>query len=77
MEEVSLVDLSTFVVAVFCLVDDRLEGGSKLRQRGPEPALRDSEVPTMEIVGEFLGIDSEKGPYDYFRRHYGEWFPAL
>ena len=71
-------DLSTFVVAVFCLVDDWLEGGgSKLRQRGPEPTLRDSEVLTMEIVGEFLGIDSEKGLYDYFRRHYQEWFPAL
>ena len=70
-------ELNTFVVAVFCLVDDWLRGGSKLRQRGPEPELWDSEVLTMEIVGEFLGIDSEKGLYDYFRRHYGEWFPAL
>src|SRR5919199_1404928 len=70
-------DLSTFVVAIFCLVDDWLRGGSKLRQRGPEPTLSDSEVLTMEIVGEFLGIDSEKGLYDYFRRLYGEWFPAL
>lgn len=70
-------DLSTFVVAVFCLVDDWLRGGPKLRQRGPEPELSDSEVLTMEIVGEFLGIDSEKGLYEYFRRHYQEWFPAL
>jgi hypothetical protein len=77
IEEVSLVDLSTFVVAVFCLVDDWIEGRPKLRQRGPEPTLRDSEVPTMEIVGEFLGIDSEKGLYEYFGRHYGEWFPSL
>jgi hypothetical protein len=34
-------------------------------------------VLTIEIVGEFLGIDAEKGLYTYFRRHYGEWFPAL
>ena len=29
------------------------------------------------MVGEFLGIDTDKGIYRYFRRHYGEWFPAL
>jgi hypothetical protein len=70
------VDLSTFIVAVFCLVDDRLEGG-RIRQRGPAPKLSDSEVLTIEIVGEFLGIDTDKGIYFFFRRHYREWFPAL
>jgi hypothetical protein len=70
------VDLSTFIVAVFCLVDDWLEG-KKLRQRGPDPELSDSEVLTIEIVGEHLGIDTEEGLYAYFRRHYAEWFPAL
>jgi len=51
----------------------------KLRGRGPEPTLSDSEVlMTMEIVGELLGIDAEKGLYAYFKRHYHqEWFPAL
>jgi hypothetical protein len=72
-----LVDLSTFIVAVFCLVDDWLEGGRQLRRRGPKPKLADPEVLTIEIVGEFLGIDTEKGLYDYFRRHYAVWFPAL
>jgi hypothetical protein len=71
------VDLSIFIVTVFCLVDDWLEGEPKLRQRGPQPELADSEVLTIEIVGEFLGIDSEKDLFTYFRRHYGEWFPAL
>jgi len=32
---------------------------------------------TIEIVGEFLGLDAEKNLFAYFRRHYGEWFPAL
>ena len=45
---------------------------NKLRQRGPSPELADSEVLTMEIVGEFLGTDTETGPYAYFRRHYAE-----
>jgi hypothetical protein len=30
------VDLSTFIVAVFCLIDDRLKG-RRIRQRGPAP----------------------------------------
>ncbi len=71
-------DLNTFIVAVFCVVDDWLVAHKmKLRQRGPSPELADSEVLTMEIVGEFLGIDTEKGLYAYFRRYYAEWFPAL
>jgi hypothetical protein len=49
-------DLSTFIVAVFCLVDDRLEG-RRIRQRGPDPKLSDSEILSVEIVGEFLGIE--------------------
>lgn len=69
-------DTITFMVAVFCLVDDRLKGQA-LRQRGPTPTLRDSEVLTMEIVGEFLGIDTDSGIYHYFRRHFRDWFPAL
>src|SRR3954466_15008290 len=69
-------DLSTFITAVFCLTDDWLEG-KKLRRRGPSPELSDYEVLTMQIVGEYLGIDTEKGLYAYFKRHYQEWFPAL
>src|ERR687886_2985937 len=52
-------------------------GQKKLRGRGLQPELSDSEVLTIEIVGEFLGIDAEKGLYAYFKRHYAEWFPAL
>ena len=70
-------DLNTLIVAVFYEVDNWFAGQKKLRQRGPEPELSDSEVLTMEIVGEFLGIDAEKDLYAYFKRHYGEWFPAL
>lgn len=69
-------DTITFIVTVFCLIDDWLKGQT-LRRRGPEPTLRDSEVLTMEIVGEFLGIDTDKGLYLYFRRHYSTWFPGI
>ena len=70
-------DVGIFIVAVFCAVEDRLEGEQPLRQRGPKPKLSDSEVLTIEITGEFLGIDTDRGLYTYFRRNYGEWFPAL
>ena len=69
-------DTITFLVRVFCLIDDWMKGQS-LRQRGPAPTLRDSEVLTIEIVGEFLGIDTDKGLFLHFRRYYSEWFPAL
>ena len=39
--------------------------------------MSDSEALTMEIVGEFLEIDTDKGLYEFFRCHYGDWFPAL
>jgi len=69
-------DFTTFLVAVFCFVDDWLKG-KRLRQRGPQPLLSDSEVLTIEIMGEFLGLDTDKAIFEYFRRHWGDWFPNL
>ena len=62
--EADAVDPDEFIVAIYCLVDDFLEellDGRSLRERGPAPILDDSEVITIEIVGEFLGIDTDKG----------------
>ena len=58
-----------------CRSDDLL-AGRRLRQRGPQPVLSDSEVLSIECVGEFLGIDTDRGLYEHFRRHWREWFPA-
>lgn len=69
-------DISTYIIKVFCLCDDWLKG-KRIRQRGPQPKLHDSEVLTMEIVGEFLGIDEEEGLFDYFRWHWLAFFPQL
>jgi hypothetical protein len=65
---------------VFCLVEELFEevtGGVKLRTRGFAPRLSDSEVITMEIVGEFFGYEGDKAIWDYFKRHWMAWFPAL
>jgi hypothetical protein len=69
-------DATTLLVTMYCLVDEWL-GDRRLRPRGPQPILADSEVLTIECVGEFLGIDTDKGLYEHFRRHYHDWFPAL
>jgi hypothetical protein len=70
-------DLSTFIVAVFCLIDERIKDLGRLRGRGPTPKLSDAEVLTIEIVGEFLGFDEDTELFEYFRRHYAHYFPNL
>lgn len=72
-------DLDSLIIAVFCLVDDTLHrvGSGRLRRRGPRPLLADAEVLTLEVVGEYLGLDREAELFAYFRRHYAHFFPAL
>jgi hypothetical protein len=70
------VDLSTFIVAVFCLIDSRVQD-RRLRERGPLPKLSDAVVLTIEVVGEVLDMDTDEASFRYFREHYGKWFPAL
>jgi hypothetical protein len=75
------VDLETFIVSVFVHVDDLLTAWlaevGPLRTRGPAPILHDSEVLTMEVVGEFLGLDQDRALVDYFRAHHRALFPRL
>lgn len=73
-------DLDDFIITVFCVVDEAIPeilDGHRLRQRGPAPTLYDSEVVTMEIVGEYLGLEQEQALFAYFRRHYAHFFPAV
>ena len=56
--------LKDFIITVFCWVEahlDSLIGDHPRRQRGFAPKLTDSEVITMEVIGEFLGIDTDVG----------------
>lgn len=72
--------LSDFLLHVFCLVDDlyRQLVRTPLRTRGPrKTALTDAEVITVELAGEFLGLDHDKGLFAHFRRYHGGEFPGL
>ena len=72
-------DLDSLIIAVFCLIDDALPRVTpgRLRRRGPRPVLADSEVLTVELVGEYLGLDRDAEVFSYFRRHYSQFFPGL
>ncbi len=68
-----------YLLHLFYLIDSELKALNlpPLRSRGKQPRLHDSEVITMELAGEFLGIDTDKGIWQYFRRHHDGEFPAL
>lgn len=72
--------IDDFIITVFCITDDELKkilNGKKLRQRGFQPKLTDSEIITMEIVGEFLGKDCDKSIWEYFKNHWKHFFPKI
>jgi hypothetical protein len=65
-----------FIISVFCLVDDECKKlPYPIRKGGFHPALSDSEVITIEIIGEFLGIDTDKGIWVYFKNNWLTLFP--
>jgi hypothetical protein len=68
-----------FLLVVFCLIDDQLRALDlgRLRRRGFPPKLADSEVITMEIVGEFWGLDADRDLFRHFRSYHTAEFPAL
>lgn len=72
--------IDEFIISVYCCVEhffNKVLGSSKLRQRGFAPKLTDIEVLTIEIVGEFLGLETDKQIWEYFKRHWNQWFPNL
>lgn len=59
-------DLDSFVITVFCMADDAMKEilqGRRLRQRGPNSIMADSEVVTMEVVGVYLGLGQDQAIY--------------
>ncbi|MBA3827251.1 MAG: IS982 family transposase [Ktedonobacterales bacterium] len=73
-------NLDELIIQWFCMIDDGVTaclGERRLRQRGSTPEMADSEVMTMEIVGEYLGFQQDAAIYRYFRQYYGHFFPAM
>lgn len=73
-------NLNDFIVNIFCEIDDFMKKyfpARALRKRGPLPQVADSEVLTMEMVGEFLGLDTDKKIFEFFKNFYSHYFPKL
>ena len=73
-------DREEFITRVYCVVDDffrALTAGKQVRRRGPQPNLTDAEVITMQVVGEFLGMDGDKNIWAYFSCNWRSLFPAI
>ncbi len=71
-------NLDMVIISIFCMIDDLFKQlGRRIRGRGFAPGLTDAEAVTIETVGELIGLDTDKSIFEYFRRHYSEWFPAL
>ncbi len=70
-----------FIIEIFCMISDWMKMNKnsmeRLRSRGPKPKLGDDEVLTMGIVGEFFGIDTDKGIHRYFVEHWRTLFPHI
>lgn len=74
------VSIEDLIITTFCFIDDELQQvikGETLRRGGFEPQLTDSEMITMEIIAEFLNIDTDKGTWEYFCDHWLDLFPNL
>ena len=72
--------LEEFIIWIYVCVAENSEiclGGKRLRRSGPTPKLTYSEVIAMEIIGEYLGYDTDKQIWKYFKTHWNHWFPKL
>jgi hypothetical protein len=65
------------LLLVLCLVDDELKALGPPRSRGPAATLADSEVVTIEVVGELWGIADDRALLDHFLSYHAAEFPAL
>ena len=66
------------IILMYCKIDDIIKAmGLSERRKGVSPKLSDSEVITMEIVGEFLGLHEDKAIHNYFLKHWSGLFPNI
>ena len=77
---IELMPLQDYIINVFCLIDDlylELFQNAKIRKSGYAPILLDSEIITMLLIGEFLGMPENKKIWLHFKSNYLFYFPNL
>mgnify|MGYP007125790461 FL=1 len=71
--------IEEFIIFVYLIIEELylIVVDQPLRTRGFPPAVTDVEIITMQIVGEFLSLDTDKSIWMYFKNNWLEWFPKL
>lgn len=68
-----------FIIKMYLMVDDLYKKliTTPIRKGGFKTQLSDSELICMELVGEFLNLNTDQNIWQYFRQHWLDWFPNL
>jgi len=67
-----MVDVGTFLTALYVMVDDFCYSHRPKRQPGPEPSLSESEVITLANFARWSRFSSERDFYRYATGHLRE-----
>jgi hypothetical protein len=72
-----MVDVDTFLTALYVMVDDFCQSHPQKRSPGPQASLSDSEVVTLAIFACWGRFSSERDFYRYATSHLRDAFPTL
>ncbi|OJW55186.1 MAG: hypothetical protein BGO67_05285 [Alphaproteobacteria bacterium 41-28] len=64
--------IEDLIITIYCRIEEiyqEIVKEIKLRLRGTPPSLSDGEILTMLVVGEYLGLGSDKKIWSYFSQH--------
>lgn len=72
-------DFAAMCTALYCIVDDLYQPLAQQydHRPGPRAVCSDSEVITLSLLAEVLGLDEEVAFLAYMRRHWAALFPVL
>ena len=78
---IEIEDIKDFITVAYVFIDDIYKhiAADKVKQRRnkDKALLSDSEIITIAVVGEAMGIDSEKAWYNYVKKNMKDLFPLL
>ena len=80
-DTISIKNFEDFFLVVFVLIDDTynefVPKTVAMRRNILDAKLSDSEIITISICGELIGIDSEKSRHSFVKRNYKHLFPKI
>jgi hypothetical protein len=72
-----MVDVDTFLTALYVIVDDFCQSHPPKKRPGPNASLSESEIITLAIFGRWSRFASERDFYRYASDHLRDAFPTL